>query len=303
MERQAAGRRIEILTLQTTGDRVRKVPLPQIGGKGLFTKELEDSLREGRAHFAVHSLKDLPTELPEGLLLASVPRREDSRDVLVSREGKCLDDLPQGAQVGTSSLRRAAQLKWLRPDLRIEPFRGNLDTRLRKLHQGPLDAMVVAAAGLIRLGLAEHITEYFSEERLCPAVSQGALGIEARAGDSETLEALAALEDPWARVSVTAERSLLRHLGGGCQVPIAASARREENHLCLTALVVRPDGSELIRTTEQAPAGNATMEGKVPLAIAEALGRKAAESLLRQGADKILRSLAQEPALPTPSAP
>lgn len=205
IERLAPGARVEILTVRTTGDRMKDEPLPQIGGKGLFTKEIEEALLEGRAHLAVHSLKDLPTQISPGLVLAAVPRREDPRDVLVSRDGKRLAGLALQARVGTSSVRRAAQLKHLRPDLQIEPLRGNLDTRLRKLREGGrLDAIVLAAAGLVRMGLAEQITEYFSEETLCPAVGQGALGIEARAEDEETLRALALLEDRWARVSTTA---------------------------------------------------------------------------------------------------
>ncbi|OFW34756.1 MAG: hydroxymethylbilane synthase [Acidobacteria bacterium RIFCSPLOWO2_12_FULL_60_22] len=304
MERRMAGVRVKIQTIQTTGDRVRNVPLPQIGGKGLFTQELEDALREGRAHFAVHSLKDLPTELPDGLILACVPRREDSRDVLVSRDGKHLADLPPQARVGTSSIRRAAQLRRLRPDLEIKPLRGNLNTRLRKLREGVSEAIVVAAAGMIRMGFGEQITEYFAAEMLCPAVGQGALGIEARAGDAETLQALAALEDPWARLTAAAERALLENLGGGCQVPIAASATRQDDRLRLAALVVRPDGSECIQATELAPPGSANASGKAAIELAEALGKKTAESLLRQGAGKILQLLGQErETLPTPQSP
>lgn len=295
---------VELLTLRTTGDRVRSVPLPQIGGKGLFTKELEDALRGGRAHFAVHSLKDLPTELPAGLILACVPPREDPRDVWVSRDGKRLAELPPQARVGTSSLRRAAQLRRFRADLEIVPLRGNLNTRLRKVREGSLDAIVLAAAGMHRMGLGDEITEYFPPETLCPAVGQGALGIEARDDDAETLKLLAALEDSWARLTVTAERALLKHLGGGCQVPIAASATRQDDRVALTALVVRPDGSELVQGMELGPPGSANWQGEAAIRMAEALGRATAERLLAQGAAPILASLAQQTAsFPVPQAP
>ena len=312
LERLAHGLKVELLVLRTTGDRVRSVPLPEIGGKGLFTKELEDALQEGRAHCAVHSLKDLPTELPSGLTLACVPRREDARDVWISRDGAPLSDLPANARVGTSSLRRAAQLRRLRPDLEIIPLRGNLGTRLRKLREGGIGgnkeggmaAIVVAAAGMHRMGFGDQITEYFSPETLCPAVGQGALGIEARASDKETLTLLAQLEDPWARVTATAERALLRHLGGGCQVPIAASATRQGDRLALAALVIRPDGSEAVQTTELGPPGGANLNGEDAVRMAEQLGREAAERLLEKGAGRILASLAQEPpSFPAPETP
>jgi len=299
---------VEILTIRTTGDRMSNQPLPQIGGKGLFTKEVEDALLDGRADLAVHSLKDLPTQLPVGLILAAVPRREDTRDALVSRNGTLLNDLPRQARVGTSSVRRAAQLKRLRPDLRIEPLRGNLDTRLRKLREGPpnapLDAIVLAVAGLRRMGLDGKITEYFSEDILCPAVGQGALGIEARADDRRTREALSALEDPWARLTVTAERSLLESLGGGCQIPIAATVTRQGERISMTAIVIRPDGSELITATELSPPGACDGERQRAIEATEALGKKAAESLLQKGAGRILREVLWEGrASPFPQTP
>ena len=298
------GLQVELLTLRTTGDRVRSVPLPEIGGKGLFTKELEDALQEGRAHCAVHSLKDLPTDLPSGLTLACVPPREDSRDVWISRDGVALTDLPAKARVGTSSLRRAAQLRRLRPDIEIVPLRGNLQTRLRKLQKGDLAAIVLAAAGMHRMGFERQITEYFPPERLCPAVGQGALGIEARAADTETLKLLAHLEDPWARVTATAERALLRHLGGGCQVPIAATVTRQGDELALAALVIRPDGSEAVGVTEVGPPGSGNLEGEAAIRMAEELGRAAGERLLAQGAGRILASLAQElSSFPVPQTP
>ncbi len=304
LQRLAPGLNVELLTLRTTGDRVRSVPLPEIGGKGLFTKELEDALQQGRAHCAVHSLKDLPTELPNGLTLACVPRREDPRDVWISRDGAALTDLPANARIGTSSLRRSAQLRRVRPDLEIVPLRGNLDTRLRKLREGDLAAVVLAAAGMHRMGLEGQITAYLPAETMCPAVGQGALGIEARAADAETRQLLSHLEDHWTRVTVTAERALLRHLGGGCQVPIAAAATRQGDRLSLTALVIRPDGSEAVQTIEVGPPGVGDLEGDAAICMAEELGRAAAERLLAQGAARILASLAQEPSrFPAPQTP
>jgi hydroxymethylbilane synthase len=299
LERLAPGLRVELLVLSTTGDHIRSVPLPAIGGKGLFTKELEDALQGGRAHCAVHSLKDLPTDLPSGLTLACVPRREDTRDVWVSRDGVPLTGLPPRVRVGTSSLRRAAQLKRIRPDIEIVPLRGNLGTRLRKLHEekaeGDMAAIVVAAAGMHRMGFSDQITEYFSPETLCPAVGQGALGIEARASDTETMTLLAHLEDSWARVTATAERALLRHLGGGCQVPIAASATRQGDRLALAALVIRPDGGEVVQTTEVGPPGEASLAGEDAVRMAERLGRAAAQHLLELGAARILESIPEQP--------
>jgi len=303
IERLTPDSRVDILIIRTTGDRMTQQPLPQIGGKGLFTKEVEDALLDRRADLAVHSLKDLPTELPDGLILAAVPKREDSRDALLSRDRILLKELRHGAVVGTSSIRRAAQLKRLRPDFQIEPLRGNLDTRLRKLHEGPLDAIVLAVAGLRRLGLDSQITEILPEDVLCPAVGQGALGIEARADDRRTLRALAALEDPWARLSVTAERSLLQALGGGCQIPIAASVARQDDRVRLTAIVVSPDGSELISSSEvsEPVAGGSRSE---TIEAAKALGRKAAAALLQKGAASILGEISEgQMPLPVPQAP
>lgn len=228
----------------------------------------------------MHSLKDLPTELADGLTLAAVPPREDPRDALISRDGRTWAELPADPHIGTSSVRRAAQLRRLRPQARIEPMRGNLDTRMRKLREGGLDAIVLAAAGLHRLGWSGQITEYFPPELLLPAVGQGALGIEARSGDRATLEVLAALEDPETRLAVTAERALLRHLGGGCQIPIAASAQRHGAQLCLNAIVLKPDGSELIESS------GTTSEASVE--AAERLGQRVAERLLQQGAGELL---------------
>ena len=304
LERRVPGLRVELLPMGTTGDRMRDQPLPQIGGKGLFTQELEQSLLRGEADLAVHSLKDLPTELGVGLTIAAIPEREDCRDVLVSRAGKRFAELSAGSVIGTSSVRRAAQLRRLRPDLRIAPLRGNLDTRLRKLREGTLpggtvggslDAIVLAAAGLHRIGWKDQITEYFPAEVLLPPVGQGALGIEAQADDSQTLKVLAVLEDEWARISATAERALLRTLGGGCQIPIAAYTHRENGSVVLDAIVIRPDGSEVVVARESSP--TATM------AAAEQLGRKAAESLISRGAGRILESLGSANASPPAEAP
>jgi hydroxymethylbilane synthase len=263
---------IEIV--KTTGDRITHVPLAQVGGKGLFTKEIEEALLEGRADLAVHSLKDLPTELPAGLVLAATPAREDPRDALVGRR---LADLPAGAKLGTGSLRRAAQLRKLRPDLRIEPVRGNLDTRLRKLDEGQYDAIVLAAAGLKRLGWAERIAEILSPDLVCPAVGQGALAIETR---ETSLLACQNLNHPATEHAVTAERALLAALGGGCQVPIGAYATVAGDLLSLQAVVVSPDGMQLVRDRSDGPAADA-----------HRIGRELGEALLAAGADIILESV------------
>lgn len=264
--------RIEII--HTTGDKITGVPLAQVGAKGLFTKEIEEALLAGRADLAVHSLKDLPTELPEGLVLAATPEREDPRDAMVGRR---LADLPAGSRLGTSSLRRAAQLRKLRPDLAIEPVRGNLDTRLRKLDEGQYDAIVLAAAGLKRLGWDGRIAELLSPDAVCPAVGQGALAIETAAGHAGPC---AQLDHAPTRAAVTAERALLDALGGGCQVPIGASATVTNGHLHLMAVVVSPDGAQLVRDRAEGPAIDAAQ-----------IGRHLGEALLDAGADQILESV------------
>ena len=235
---------------------------------------------EGRADLAVHSLKDLPTELPAGLTLAAVPSREDPRDAIVSTRGLRLADLPKGARVGTSSLRRAAQLRKLRPDLRIEPVRGNLDTRLRKLDRGHYDAIVLAAAGLNRLGLQDRVAEIVSPDTICPAVGQGALAIEAAIGAGPLAGLWEKLDDRLTRAAVTAERALLATLGGGCQVPIGALGTVAGGTLHLRGIVVSPDGVRLVRDT---------LEG--PLAEAAEIGRRLGEALLAAGGDDILESV------------
>ncbi|HTQ54049.1 MAG TPA: hydroxymethylbilane synthase [Bryobacteraceae bacterium] len=264
--------RIEII--KTTGDKIQDVPLAQVGAKGLFTKEIEEALLAGRADLAVHSLKDLPTELPAGLVLAATPEREDPRDAMVGRR---LADLPAGAKLGTSSLRRAAQLRKFRPDLEIEPVRGNLDTRLRKLDAGQYDAIVLAAAGLRRLGWEDRIAEILPPDVVCPAVGQGSLAIETAAGHEQIC---AQLEHAPTRAAVTAERALLAALGGGCQVPIGAYATVVGERLSLQAVVVSPDGGTLIRRQSEGLAMDAA-----------AIGRSLGETLLAAGADEILESV------------
>ena len=268
----------EIAVIKTTGDKITDVPLAQVGGtKGLFIKEIEEALVEGRIDLAVHSLKDVPAQIDPRLIIAAIPAREDPRDALV---GRSLPELPKGARVGTSSLRRAAQLRHLRGDLQVEELRGNVDTRLRKLDEGRYDAIVLAAAGLSRLGLEGRIAERLDPEVMCPAIGQGALAIETRAGDGETRKLLAPLDDPSARAETTAERALLAALGGGCQLPLGGSARLAGDRLRLTAVVASPDGAELVRVTLGGPASDPAE-----------LGRRAAEDLLRRGADRILQQV------------
>jgi hydroxymethylbilane synthase len=272
----ARGHACRIEIIKTTGDKITGVPLAQVGGKGLFTKEIEEALLDGRADLAVHSLKDLPTELPAGLVLAAVPPREDPRDAIVGRR---LADLPPGAKVGTSSLRRAAQLRKLRPDLAVESVRGNLDTRLRKLDEGQYDAILLAAAGLKRLGWADRIAEILPPETMCPAVGQGALAVETRSTGSGR-DACAALDDGPTRAAVIAERAVLAALGGGCQVPIGANATVADGRLRLRAIVASADGSELV---------HAESDGRA--ADAAAIGRALGEELLGRGARAILEAV------------
>lgn len=235
---------VEELQIVTSGDKNQTDRLQDIGGKGLFVKELEEALFDGRADFAVHSIKDVPAELFAGLSIACIPEREDPRDALVTRGGAKLEALPEGAVVGTSSLRRAVSLLRARPDLRIEPLRGNVDTRLRRLEEGRFDAIVLAYAGLRRLGLAERATEVLDVERSIPAIGQGALGIECRSADERTQGLLAALVHEETQRCVAAERALMAAVDGNCRFPVAAHARREgTSELQLTALLAEPDGS------------------------------------------------------------
>ncbi len=268
----------EIVFIKTSGDRFQQVQINQIGLKGVFIKELEDALLEGRVDLAVHSMKDVPTQIPAGLALPAICEREDVRDSLVAASRAKLAQLSTGARVGTSSLRRQAQLRHHRPDLDLRELRGNVDTRLRKLERGDYDAIVLAKAGLDRLGWSDRITEVIPTEVCLPAVGQGALGIESRADDPEVPDLLRQLDHRETRAAVTSERALLAELEGGCQVPMGAWARVEHSELVLEACVLSVDGADYIR---KRVAGS-------PLEP-EALGRALARSLVAAGADRILR--------------
>ena len=266
--------------IQTSGDKIQDVPLAKVGGKGLFVKEIEEALLRKDIDLAVHSMKDLPAVLPPGLTIICVPEREDPRDALLAHEGKNLNALPMGARVGTSSLRRQAQLLHARSDLQIEMLRGNVDTRLRKLQENQFDAIVLAASGLKRLGWDAHITECLSIDVCLPAIGQGALGIEGREVDSFVRSLLARLEHHPTRVTVTAERALLKRLEGGCQVPIAGHAVLEGESLTLEGLVVSLDGKRYVRYS---------LSGS--MFEAESIGTKVAEELLARGAQPILQEV------------
>ncbi len=299
---RARGHEIEIEIIHTTGDKITDVALAMVGTKGMFTKEIEEALAAGRVDLAVHSLKDLPTELPPGFEIAAITERQDPRDAFCSRHYSSFQELPQGARVGTSSLRRQAQLKAVRPDLDIHPLRGNVDTRLRKLEQGEYDAIILASAGLKRLGKTELIKQIIPAEIMCPAAGQGALGIEIRQGDAATRQHLEFLNDPAARAATTCERALLNSLGGGCQVPIGAFAEvrfspADKTHagadafvrplassegvrLHLESIVADPDGSKLLRDSR---------DGRIE--DAEKLGNAAGAALLARGGDQILEAV------------
>jgi hydroxymethylbilane synthase len=272
---RALGHEVSIEIIRTTGDRMQNIAFASVGAKGMFTREIEEALQANTIDLAVHSLKDLPTELGEQFTLAAIPQRADPRDVLVSERYPGLDALPAGAVVGTSSLRRQAQLRALRPDLEYVEFRGNVDTRLAKLAQGKADAIILAAAGLERLQKTAAIRERFAPELLCPAPGQGALAIECRAGDEPMHTALQPLEDPDTRRAITAERRCLAALGGGCLVPIGAYCHRAGDKLSLRAVVASVDGRQMIcaERTHADP---------------EALGEQMAQQLLDQGAGVIL---------------
>ena len=241
---------VELLEVTTRGDKILDVPLAKVGGKGLFVKEIEDAMLQGRADIAVHSLKDVPTEIPEGLEVSVFPKREDFRDAFISNSYSTLHDLPQGAVVGTSSLRRMAQLKSSRPDLKIESLRGNLDTRLRRLDQGDFDAVILAAAGLNRLGLSHRISSHIPVDVMLPAIGQGCLGIEFRTSDQDTREIVSSLHHEETAVCVTCERAFLERLEGGCQVPIGALAELTSDlSLSVTGLVADENGERIIRKT------------------------------------------------------
>ena len=269
--------KVKLISMVTKGDVILDTPLAKIGGKGLFVKELENALLEKCADIAVHSMKDVPMQFPKGLGLSVICKREDPRDAFVSNKYQSLDELPQGSIVGTSSLRRQCQLKQLRPDLDIRSLRGNVGTRLTKLDNGDYDAIILAAAGLIRLGMPNRITSFIETTQFLPAAGQGAVGIECRTDDAAVQALLAPLADPETTACVLAERAMNAHLQGGCQVPIGGYAVLENGHIYLRALVGALDGSKIIY-----------VEGKNTLENAEILGVQIAEKLLAQGADRIL---------------
>jgi hydroxymethylbilane synthase len=272
------GHEVELEIIKTTGDKITDVALAKVGTKGMFTKEIEEAMAEQRIDLAVHSLKDLPTELSPGFEIAAVTTRENPRDVFCSRKYKSIEDLPRGAYVGTSSLRRQAQLKAVRPDLDIHPLRGNVDTRLHKLDAGEYEAIILAAAGLNRLGKTEFVRQVIPAEVMCPAAGQGALAIEIRAGDADKRLYLAFLDDAAARATTTCERALLNKLGGGCQVPIGAFAEFRNGRLHLQAIVADPDGSKMLRESR---------DGSDPVQLGESVG----ETLLQRGGDAILEAV------------
>ena len=280
LEQAHPGLLVSLVPMVSRGDKLLDAPLAKIGGKGLFVKELETALLDNQADIAVHSMKDVPMDFPEGLGLFCICEREDPRDAFVSNTFASLDELPAGSVVGTSSLRRQAQLLALRPDLKIHFLRGNVNTRLAKLDAGEYDAIILAAAGLIRLGFGARIRASISVEASLPAGGQGAVGIECRSADAEIHALLAPLHHRETALRVTAERALNKHLNGGCQVPIACYALLEDEQLWLRGLVGQPDGGLLLRA-----------EGRAPVADAEALGVQVAEALLAQGASAILAAV------------
>ena len=283
---KACGVEPEIIPIRTVGDRLQSASVAEVneaigaeGGKGIFIKEIEDALLSGSVDLAVHSMKDVPTEIPQGLAFAAITRRDDPRDCLISHDGLTLERLPQGARVGTSSLRRQAQLRHHRPDLRALDLRGNVDTRLKKVAAGEFDAIILAVAGVTRLGASHRITEILSSEVMLPAVGQGALGIEIREDDHDTSEQVALLDHAETRACVGAERALLRELEGGCQVPLGAWARMEKTgEIFLQSCVLSPDGVQFVRGEERGAAADA-----------EAIGENLAATLIAAGADRILR--------------
>jgi hydroxymethylbilane synthase len=290
---ERCGLETEIVVIKTSGDRWAEKSVGNLGDlglKGVFIKELEEALLDGRADLAVHSMKDVPTEIDSSFSFPAVLSREDPRDCLVARDGFRLDQLPAGARIGTSSVRRQAQLRHHRPDIEIVPLRGNVDTRLAKLDRGEFDAIVLAKAGLDRLGFSERITDVLGPEAVLPAVGQGALGIETRAGDPKTCRQVAVLADTDTRAAVNAERALLAELEGGCQVPVGAWARFEDGGFVIDSCVAAPDGSEYIRLSARA-----TAEEMQDRRTALRLGRELGRRLIEAGADRILRLLGRTP--------
>jgi hydroxymethylbilane synthase len=278
-----AGVEAEIVIIKTAGDKMQQAPLTQIGGKGIFIKELEDALLDESIDLAVHSVKDIPTEVPRGLSFPAVCRRDDIRDCLISPTGSTLDNLRPGARVGTSSLRRRAQLLRLRADLDIRELRGNVDTRLRKVGDGEYDAIVLAKAGLDRLGLSQRISETFSPEVFMPAVGQGAIAVETRLGDNETGDLLSKLDDPETRAAIITERALLAALQGGCQVPIGAWARIDRGEMVLEACVTSVDGQQHVKQRLTGPPDQGPQ-----------LGEQMARLLMETGAQTILEEVVRQ---------
>jgi len=275
---RAQGHTVGLEIIKTTGDKITDVALAKVGTKGMFTKEIEEALVENRVDLAVHSLKDLPTELSGDFEIAAITVRENARDVFCSVKYATIDALPPGANVGTSSLRRQAQLLAIRPDLKVHPLRGNVDSRLRKLEAGDYDAIILAAAGLSRLGKTQFVRQVIPVEVMTPAAGQGALAIEIRRGDTATAAQIAFLDDTAARASTTCERALLNKMGGGCQVPIGAFAEMQSGRLRLNALVAHPDGTKVLRETR---------EGDDPVRLGEEVGA----ALLQRGGDAILEEV------------
>jgi hydroxymethylbilane synthase len=278
-----AGVEAEIIIIKTAGDKMQQVPLTQLGGKGIFIKELEDALLDESIDLAVHSVKDIPTEVPRGLSFPAVCRRDDIRDCLISPTGSTLENLRPGARVGTSSLRRRAQLLRLRPDLDIRELRGNVDTRLRKVGDGEYDAIVLAKAGLDRLGLSQRISETFAPELFMPAVGQGAIAVETRLNDNETGDLLSKLDDPETRAAIISERALLGALQGGCQVPIGAWARIERGEMVLEACVTSVDGQQHVKQRLAGPPDQGVQ-----------LGEQMARLLMETGAQTILEEVGRQ---------
>ena len=280
---------VEIEVIHTTGDKITDVALAKVGSKGMFIKEIEEALADRRIDLAVHSLKDLPTELSNQFTIAAVPAREDPRDAFCSVDFSSIEDLPQGASVGTSSLRREAQLKALRPDLNVHPLRGNVDTRLRKLQSGDYAAIILAIAGLKRLERTELVKQTLSAEVMCPAAGQGALALETRTGDHHVINALSFLDDSATRVQTECERALLEAMGGGCQVPIGANATLAGETLFLSAVIASPDGTTVLRES---------VTGSRPFDV----GNSAATTLLARGGKAILDAVYAE-SIPLPQQP
>jgi hydroxymethylbilane synthase len=287
---------VEIKVIKTTGDKILDVPLAKVGGKGLFTKEIEVELIAGTVDLAVHSMKDVPTELPEGLIIAAMPPRVDPRDALVSGRGYSLDTLPQGAKVGTSSLRRIAQLKGLRPDVTIVDVRGNLDTRMRKAEEGELDAVILASAGITRMGWADRITHYISPEQMVSAVGQGAIGIEIREDDAFMLDVCSKINDCDTMACVDAERVVMRTLEGGCQVPIGARATIDGERMHMEAVVGSVDGATIVRyaldglAAEPDMLGAAMVDRLLDLGAGDVLAEVRAAAEADIGVDKLIET-------------